>query len=318
MKGIVSMAAALAMGSVAVLAGPSAPNRPVFKADIDAVNLAVSIRDGNRYVTDLGPTDFQVYEDGVKQDLSIFSHEPTPISLAILMDTSLSMETKLDQAREAAVRFVRRLRPQDEAQIVHFNERVKVVQDFTSDAEQLEAGIRAAQASGGTALYTALYVALKDLARQRREGEMRRLAIVVLSDGEDTASLVSDDQVLELARKSEIGIYGISLKGPVTGSSQRNDTGMSRFFISALSRETGGEAHFPRALAQLSSVYEQVLDELRSQYSMGYVSTNPRRDGKWRNIVVRLLGRPDLRVRHKPGYYAPGAVEPARTALKGE
>jgi VWFA-related protein len=317
MKGIVGMAATLALAGAAALAGPSAANRPVFKADIDAVNLAVSISDGNHFVTDLGPTDFQVYEDGVKQDLSIFSHEPTPISLAILIDTSLSMEAKLDQAREAAARFVSKLRPQDEAQIVHFNERVKVVQGFTSDPALLEAAIRSANASGGTALYTAVYVALKDLARQRRQGEVRRLAIVVLSDGEDTASLVSDDQVLELARKSEIGVYGISLKGPLSAAAERNDSGMSRFFISALSRETGGEAHFPRALAQLGSVYERVLNELRSQYSMGYVSSNPRRDGKWRNIEVRLQGRPDLRVRHKPGYFAPGS-EPTRTALKGE
>jgi VWFA-related protein len=317
MKGFLIMAAAVALGSAAAMAGPSAANRPVFRADVDAVNLAVSISDGDRYVTNLGPNDFQVFEDGVKQDLSIFSHEPTPISLAILMDTSLSMETKLDQARDAAARFVTRLRPQDEAQIVQFNERVKVVQGFTSDPALLEAAIRSARAAGGTALYTAVYVALKDLVRQRREGELRRLAIVVLSDGEDTASLVSDDQVLELARKSEIGVYGISLKGPLTQAAERNDTGMSRFFISALSRETGGEAHFPRAIAQLGSVYEHVLDELRSQYSMGYVSTNPRRDGKWRNIEIRLQGRPDLRVRHKPGYFAPGA-DPTRTALKGE
>jgi Ca-activated chloride channel family protein len=304
MKGIVGGAAVLALGCAAAAAGAPA-DRPVFKLDVDAVNLAVSIRDGDRFVTDLGQGDFQVFEDGVRQDLSIFSHEATPISLAILLDCSLSMDLKLAQAREAAIRFVKRLRPQDEAQIVHFNERVRVAQGFTSDREQLEAAIRSAHASGGTALYTAVYVALKDLARQRREGETRRLAMVVLSDGEDTASLVSDDQALLLARRSEIGVYGISLKGPQTADAHRTDTGLSRFFISALSRETGGEAHFPRALAQLSTVYEQVLEQLRSQYSMGYVSSNARRDGRWRNIVVRLLGRPQLRVRHKPGYYAP-------------
>lgn len=306
MKGIVGAAAVLALGSVAALAGPPATDRPVFKADIDAVNLAVSISDGRHYVTDLGQGDFQVYEDGVKQDLSIFTHEQTPISLAILIDCSLSMEYKLEQARAAASRFVRRLRPQDEAQIVQFNERVRVAQDFTSDTAQLEAAIQSAHASGGTALYTAVYVALRDLAQQRRERELRRLAIVVLSDGDDTSSLVSDDQVLLLARQSEIGVYGISLKGPQTADAVRNDSGLSRFFISALSRETGGEAHFPGALRQLDSVYEQVLAELRSQYSMGYVSSNGSRDGRWRNIVVRLLGRPDLRVRHKTGYYAAG------------
>ncbi|HET8645224.1 MAG TPA: VWA domain-containing protein [Vicinamibacteria bacterium] len=305
MKCIIGLAGALVLASVTALAGPPAGQRAVFKADVEAVNLAVSISDGQRYVIDLGQTDFQVYEDGIKQDLAVFSREHTPVSLAILMDVSLSMEPKLEQAREAAARFVRRLRPQDEAQIVHFNDRVRVAQGFTGDAQLLEQAIRSAQASGGTALYTAVYVALKDLARQRREGEVRRLAIVVLSDGEDTASLVSDEQALGLARKSEIGVYGISLRGAQSAAAERHESGLSRFFISALSRETGGEAHFPRAIAQLGTVYERVLEELRSQYSIGYVSNNPRRDGKWRNIVVRLLGRPQLRVRHKPGYFAP-------------
>jgi Ca-activated chloride channel family protein len=305
MKRVIRVVAAGVLMSAAALAGAAPADRPVFKADIDAVNLAVSITDGQRFVTDLSQGDFQVFEDGVKQDLSIFTHEQTPISLAILIDCSLSMEYKLDQARAAAARFVRQLRPQDEAQIVEFNERVRTAQGFTSDPVLLEKAITSARASGGTALYTAVYVALTELARQRRERETRRLAIVVLSDGDDTSSLVTDEQVLQLARKSEIGVYGISLRGPQNPDALRNETGLSRFFISALSRETGGEAHFPGALRQLDSVYQQVLDELRSQYSMGYVSSNPARDGRWRNIAVRLLGRPELRVRHKTGYFAP-------------
>jgi Ca-activated chloride channel homolog len=300
----IAVTGALALVGATVVASPPASNRPVFKADIEAVNLSVSIAEGERYVTDLAQGDFEVYEDGVRQEVSLFSQERTPISLSILIDASLSMEGKLPQAQEAAVRFVSRLRAQDEAQIIHFNERVRVAQDFTPDGAVLENAIRAARASGGTALYTAVYVALKDLARQRREGELRRLAIVVLSDGEDTASLVSDDQALELARKSEIGVYGISLRGGPVLSNTEAKPGLSRFFISALSRETGGQAHFPAAVTQLSGVYDQVLEELRSQYSMGYVSNNPRQDGKWRRIVVRLLNRPQLKIRHKPGYFA--------------
>lgn len=305
MKSVGVLGLVLALSSATAAAGPPAANRLVFRADIEAVNLNVSISDGQRYVTDLLQGDFEVFEDGIRQDVALFSHEHTPISLAILLDSSLSMEGKLDEAKEAAVRFVRRLRPQDEAQIVHFNERVRVVQGFTPDVGALEAAIRSARAGGGTALYTAVYVALKDLASHRRQGELRRLAIVVLSDGEDTASLVSDEQALELARQSEIGVYGISLRSPAGLSASRSNPSLSRFFISALSRETGGQAHFPRAVSQLAAVYDQVLDELRSQYSVGYVSNNARRDGKWRNIVVRLLKRPGLRVRHKPGYFAP-------------
>ena len=287
----------------------------MFRADVEAVNLSVSIADGARYVTDLAQGDFEVYEDGVRQEVSLFSQSRTPVSLAILLDASLSMSDKLPQAQEAAVRFVRRLRAQDEAQIVQFNERVRVAQGFTSDVAALESAIRSASASGGTALYTAVYVALKDLARLRREGEMRRLAIVVLSDGEDTASLVSDEQALDLARKSEIGVFGISLRGSPSPAGADLKGSLSRFFISALSRETGGQAHFPRAVTQLGGVYDEVLEELRSQYSMGYVSSNPRHDGRWRTIEVRLLNRPQLRIRHKPGYYAP-AGQVSRAAVK--
>jgi VWFA-related protein len=226
------------------------------------------------------------------------------------------MRGTLPEAQAAAVRFVHSLRAQDEAQIVHFNDRVRVAQGFTSDVAALESAIRSADAAGGTALYTAVYVALKELARQRREGEMRRLAIVVLSDGEDTASLVSDEQALELARTSEIGVYGISLRGSPAPSAADARASLSRFFISALSRETGGQAHFPHAAAQLSGVYEQVLEELRAQYSMGYVSSNPRHDGRWRAIEVRLLNRPQLRIRHKPGYYAP-VNRVSRASAKG-
>jgi Ca-activated chloride channel family protein len=305
MKRIGGAVALLALGGVAAVADPPATGRPVFKADVEAVNLAVSISDGQRFVSDLRPADFKVYEDGVEQDLALFSHEPAPVSLAILMDCSLSMERKIDEARAAAIRFAGQLRPQDEAQVVQFNERVRVAQGFTSDRALLQAAIRSAHPSGGTALYTAVYVALRDLARQRREREPRRLAVVVLSDGDDTSSLVTDEQVLDLARRSEIAVYGISLKGPQLPSALQHDTGLSRYFISALSRETGGEAHFPGAVGQLDALYERVLGELRAQYSMGYVSSNPRRDGRWRNIVVRLPHREGLRVRHKTGYFAP-------------
>ena len=282
-------------------------NAPVFKADIELVNVAVTITDRQRhFVTGLGEKDFEVYEDGAPQDLTLFTHQRLPVSLAILLDTSQSMMVRLTQAQTAAARFVRTLTSDDEAQIVAFNDKARIVQDFTSDQAALMGAIQNTRASGATALYNALYVALKDLQPRRRADQLRRMAVVVLSDGEDTASLINDEQVLSLARTSGIAVYGISLTSPLPPSvTLGKDASLPRYFFTALSRDTGGQAHFLQGISQLPGVYDELAEELRSQYNLGYVSNNGRRDGRWRNIQVRLLSRPQLQVRHKVGYFAP-------------
>jgi Ca-activated chloride channel family protein len=284
-----------------------APQRPpTFEVGIEVINLNLSVTDGrNNYVTDLAEKDFAVFEDGIRQELSLFTHENLPISMAILIDVSASMDEKLPQARAAAAKFVKTLRPQDAAQIVQFNDRATVLQDFSADAAALEAAIHKTAASGPTALHNALYIALKDLGKQKKAGELRRRAIILLSDGEDTASLVSDEQVLELARKTEINIYAISLRPNRAQDRQRQAFSQAEYLLTALSRDTGGRVFFPNSLSELDSVYERIAEELRTQYSLGYVSSNRRKDGKWRRIVVRIPSREELQVRHKLGYYAP-------------
>jgi Ca-activated chloride channel family protein len=274
---------------------------------IEVINLNLTVTDGrSRYVTNLLEQDFAVYEDGVKQDLSIFNHENLPISLALLIDTSASMDENIKVAQEAAVRFVKTLRAVDLAQVMQFNDRTTTLQDFSPDKAALEAAIRRTSASGPTALHNALYVALKDLDRQKKAGaELRRRAIVLLSDGEDTASLVSDEQVVELARATELAIYSISLRPE--RAQERNALRFSQaaHLLTTLSRETGGQVYFPNSISELDAVYDRIAEELRTQYSLGYVSSNRRRDGKWRRIVVRTPEREGLQVRHKIGYYAP-------------
>ena len=161
------------------------------------------------------------------------------------------------------------------------------------------------EASGPTALHNALYVALKDLEKMKKAGELRRRAIVLLSDGEDTASLVNDEQVLELARKTEIAIYSISLRPSRVPERNRQQFSQAVHLLTALSRETGGQVFFPNSLSELDTVYDRIAEELRTQYSLGYVSSNARRDGKWRRVVVRAPTREGLTIRHKIGYYAP-------------
>jgi Ca-activated chloride channel family protein len=304
------VAAALAAGALAAAQTPPSPRAtprpPIFEVAIDVININVTVTDVRaRYVTDLLRKDFAVFEDGIRQELSIFTHEDLPISLVLMIDSSASMDEKLPTARAAAIRFAKTLRPgQDLAQVMQFNDRATTLQDFTSDLKLLEDAITRTEASGPTALHNALYVALKDLDKQKKAGELRRRAIVMLSDGEDTASLVSDDQVLELARKTEIAIYAISLRPRKIAERSRLQFSQAVHLLTALTQETGGQVHFPNSLSELDAVYDRVAEELRTQYSLGYVSNNKRKDGKWRRIVVRVPGREDVQVRHKLGYFA--------------
>ena len=126
---------------------------------------------------------------------------------------------------------------------------------------------------------------------------------MLLSDGEDTASLVSDEQVLDLARKAEINIYAISLRAKTPPERNRLKFSQAAHLLTALTTDTGGQVHFPNSISELDAVYDRIAEELRTQYSLGYVSSNKRSDGKWRRIVVRVPARPDLVVRHKLGYF---------------
>jgi len=301
---LVGVAAALALAGGR---GEVRAQQPTFGVDIEVINLNVSVTDGrNRYVTDLARDDFSIFEDGVKQDISLFTHENLPISLVLMLDTSASMDEKLETAQQAATRFVGTLKETDRAQVVQFNDRATVLQDFTAEQALLEEAISRTETSGPTALHNALYIALKDLEKQKAAaGELRRRAIVMLTDGEDTSSLVSDEQVLELARKSEINIYAISLRPSRVQARERLSFSQAAHLLTALSRETGGRVYFPNSFSELDAVYDRIAEELRTQYSIGYVSANSRRDGKWRRIVVRTPERDDLQIRHKLGYYAP-------------
>jgi Ca-activated chloride channel family protein len=303
----VALVLALALGGVVrPAAGQARTQPPTFGAGIEIINLSLSVTDArNNFVTDLGEKDFAVFEDGIRQELSLFTHENLPISMVIMIDCSASMEEKMKTAQSAATRFIKTLRPQDLAQIVGFNDRSTTLQPFTNDQGKLEAAIRKTEASGPTALHNSLYIALKDLMRDKKAAELRRRAIVLLSDGEDTASLVTDEQVLDLARKSEINIYAISLRPNRPQERERQAFSQAEFLLSSLARDTGGRAYFPNSLSELDAVYDRIAEELRTLYSVGYVSSNTRRDGKWRRIVVRVPDREGLTVRHKLGYYAP-------------
>jgi Ca-activated chloride channel homolog len=293
------------VATVALAAMALAQQLPSFRAGIDVVSLSVTVTDpSGHYVTDLTPEQIDVYEDGVRQDIAYFNRANVPIALALLLDTSVSMTDKMATAREAAVGFARRLRPQDLGELIAFSDRTEIVQGFTNDQTALESAIRRTVAAGSTSLYTAVYISLKELKRIRAatEQEIRRQAIVVFTDGEDTSSVVVFDELLDLAKRSETAIYTIGLRTPVEAVARTYSA--TDFALRQLAQETGGRAFFPARIEDLAGVYGQIADETASQYVVGYVSKSTRRDGAWRRLVVRV-DREGATARTRLGYFGP-------------
>jgi VWFA-related protein len=292
--------------SAGLVAALSGQQQPAFRAGVDIVSLNVTVSDSaGHYVVDLDEPEFQVFEDGIKQNVTFFSRRQQPIALSLLLDSSASMEDHLSTLQQAASNFVHRLKSNDIAQVIDFDSRVEIRQGFTGNQNELDAAIQQLTAGGSTSLHNAIYIALKELRKVRavNEEDVRRQALIVFSDGEDTSSLVSFDEVLDLAKRSETSIYSIALRGVDT---QAKGFREAEFVMRTLAQETGGRAFFPSKIEDLDGVYKQIADELASQYALGYTSANPKRDGAWRRIVIQLT-RPNITPRTKKGYYAPTA-----------
>jgi Ca-activated chloride channel homolog len=301
---------ALAVGLASVLAvlfqGPhiSAQSPGLrFRSAVDVVLLNVTVTDGaKRYVTDLELGDFTVQEDGRPQNITFFRKADVRMALALLIDSSASMERALATAQDAAIGFVRELGPADLATVIDFDSKVQVLAPFSADKSELEASIRSTVAGGSTAIYNAVYIALRELAKIRLTDEqegLRRRAIVVLSDGEDTSSLVTFDEMLDLAQRSDSVIYTIGLGVDTPGVRRSADPS---FVLTRLAQQTGGRAFFPTQAKELTGVYTDIRNELSSQYLLAYVSSNERTT-RWRGVNVRV-SRPGLTVRTRQGYFA--------------
>jgi Ca-activated chloride channel family protein len=297
----------LAAGLVALLAGvvfAQGRQGGTFRLGVELVSLNVTVMDAaNRYIIDLDQGDFSVFEDGIKQDLTFFNRRQQPVALSLLLDSSASMEDKLSILQVAATNFVKRLKATDLAQVIDFDSRVQIRQTFTPNQGELETAINQISSGGSTSLHNALYIALKELGKVRAtsDEDIRRQALIVFSDGEDTSSLVSFEEVLELAKRSETAIYTIALRGNDT---QTRGFREAEFVMRQLAQETGGRSFFPERIQDLDGVYTQISDELASQYTLGYTPKNVRRDGAWRRIVVQV-SRANTTPRTKKGYYAP-------------
>ncbi len=280
---------------------------PVFKSSTSLVSLNVIVTDSNKhYASGLSRDDFEVYEDGVKQDVEFFAAADVPLDLMLLIDGSSSMIDKVSFVQKAARGFVATLREDDRAAVVSFADGVRVMQPLTADRALVEKAISGTGAKGATALHNAIYVALKQFGRPAAAtGHVRRQVIAVLSDGEDTSSLLSFDDVLDMAKRSGVSIYTIGLKADADARRMpvRRYFSQSDFAMKQLATETGAVPFFPENVADLGGVYAAIAMELASQYSIGYVPRNVRGDGKYRRVIVRVANRPELRPRTRTGYF---------------
>ena len=316
-RGLQFAAALLILGTTAIgyaasrPPGAGGPDDPIFRTHTDLVALSITVTNrADRQVTGLRADQFVVIENGVRQRLAFFSADRVPLDLAILIDGSASMQGKIALAREAAAGLARSLRSGDRASVIEFRDAVRVRQALTTDTSAVEAALGEIVPRGSTAVYDALYIALKDLATAAREPQqVRRQAIALLSDGADTASLSSYEDVSQLARRSGVVVYAVSLKSQADVALDNRSGGGRPFHgeadygIKALAQDTGGRAFFPSKPVELKGIYDGIAEELGHQYALGYVPTDARRDGAWRRVAVQVLAG-DARPRTRAGYFA--------------
>ena len=279
---------------------PAVPRLFTFESAVDMVSLTAVVHDkGGKFVRGLGPSDIDVFEDGVRQEVTYFreaagnsSGEKIPLSVVLVLDASGSMRDNMHFLQEAALGFVYKLTDVDEALVVQFNESIKGSADFTGDVDRLEQFVEALQAWGGTSLYDAIHYALG-----RIKDQPGRKAIIVFSDGADTTSSMKEQEVVDYARAVEATVYCVGIRG-ASGLMARSPRG----FLRKIAQETGGEFFFPDRVGDLLRVFTEISEELHNHYLLSYT---PKRapDGTWRSIQVKL-NRKDAQVRLRKGYFA--------------
>jgi len=295
-----------------------------INVDVNLVVLHATVVDKKgRMVNDLKSADFQVYEDGTPQKLSVFSHADIPVTMGIVIDDSGSMREKRQAVNAAALTFVKTSNPQDQAFVVNFNDvyYLDTPGDFASNIEDLKSALEKIDSRGGTALYDAVFASLDHVKLGNRDKKV----LLVITDGEDNASRYSFDELLRYAQKSDAVIYTIGLLGSEEPGGLFKVHGHSAHqaakYLEKLADVTGGEAYTPRSLDDVHSTCEQIAHDIRNQYTLAYYPTNARKDGTFRNVRVDAFSsgnRAKLAVRTRPGYYAPKLNTSTTAAASGQ
>ena len=293
------------------------PSGPTLKVTTEVVNVYAVVRDKHgRLIPDLTKNDFEIKEDNIPQNITYFSRETdTPLTLAIMVDTSPSQERVLDTEQAEAKEFLRQiLRPsRDLVCVMHFDLEVELLQDFTADLGRLDRAIDETQINGGargvlpsplpsrsvggTHLYDAIYLA----ATQMMSQQVGRKVLILLTDGEDQGSRETLDQALEAAQKSDCIIYAIDIVDHAFyGFGNMGFKGDS--VLRKLCEQTGGDVIKVNKIRNTSEAFQKIAEELRTQYLLGYTPSNPRKDSGFRKISVRATSG-DYKIQARAGYY---------------
>ena len=281
------------------------PPAAMYRARTDLVVLQVAVTDArHRYVSGLRAEDFAVYEDGAPQEVVVFASAAAPLDVMLLMDPSGSMGGRLAVAQRAAVDLLARLREGDRAGLVVFNTAAEFAHPLSEDRDRVAAAVLGTTAGGSTALYEAVYLALKALARAQQSAAVRRQALVVLSDGSDNFSHVPFEYVLEAAGAGDVTIFTILLGSPTVGyplgSHPRWVDAAARFEMRRLAEDTGGRMFVASGPNELAHVYEQIGSELREQYWLAYAPATVHPG--FRRVSVRVRQPAGLQARTRAGY----------------
>jgi len=273
-----------------------------IKKRVDEVNVLFIATDKHgKFVRNLNQTDFHILDDHKPpQNIIDFRRETDlPLEMGLLIDVSSSVRSRFDFEQQAAVDFMQHvLRPHfDKAFVLGFNSRAQLTQDFTDNVSLLSTGVRRLHSGGGTALYDAIYRACKDKLLKDKPDHPVRKAVIILSDGEDNQSEVTEGQAIEMAQRAEVIIYAISTDD--SGLILRGDR-----ILEQLADATGGRAFFPYKMKDITRSFTAIEEELRSQYAVSYKPSDFSADGRYRSIEITSLKK-ELQVRARRGYYAP-------------
>jgi VWFA-related protein len=270
----------------------------VFRKEVDEVTLHATVVDqNNKLVTDLGRSDFQVFEDGQPQKITSFRREDIPVAMGIVIDNSGSMRDKRPQVNAAAINLVKSSNPQDKVFIVNFNEEYFLDQDYTSQVPKLRDALERIEARGGTALYDAAVASADHL---KKSGTLEKKVLLVVTDGEDNASRESLEQAIRrLQEENGPTVYTIGILGD-------EHSKRARRALREMAEQTGGVAFFPRDLSEVQSITSQIAHDIRNQYTIQYKPTKPQSVGGYRTVKVEAnaKGYKHLQVRTRSGYYA--------------
>jgi Ca-activated chloride channel homolog len=294
------LAVVLMLGGVCAVA---VAGQQTFRAGVDLVHFSVVVTDRQgEPVKGLTADDFEIVEEGKPQTIKFFSAgdpvDDLPLHLGFLLDTSGSMEQSIRDVRTAAIKFLNAMEHAVDITLVDFDTEVRVARYHTNDYPRLIERIRGRKPDGWTALYDALGVYLNGAADQTGQK-----VLVMYTDGGDTRSSLTVTHLVDMLRASDVTIYVLGYLENQS-SSARND---ARMQLQRFASMTGGQAFFPTSLKEVDRMYDTIQKELASRYSLGYMSTDTRTDGKWRDVKIRVT-RPDLKnlkIRSRAGYFAP-------------